>query len=87
MQKKIIASAMGSVLVLATLGWAAICAPAATAAKPQYGAWGLDTAGMDRAVKPGDDFFQYANGTWLAHTQIPADKPAVTLRLAMSDLT
>jgi putative endopeptidase len=35
---------------------------------------GLDTAGMDRAVKPGDDFFAYANGTWVRNTEIPADR-------------
>jgi predicted metalloendopeptidase len=29
---------------------------------------------MDRAVKPGDDFFAYANGTWLEQTEIPADR-------------
>ena len=26
------------------------------------------------AVKPGDDFFRYANGKWLATFQMPADK-------------
>lgn len=25
---------------------------------------GIDLAGMDRAVNPGDDFFHFANGTW-----------------------
>lgn len=55
--------------------------------KPQYGAWGFDQAGADTSVKPGNDFFRYANGTWLDHTPIPADKPAVSLRLAMTDLT
>jgi len=60
---------------------------AADDAKPQYGHWGFDSAGMDRSVRPGDDFFRYANGTWLAHTQIPADKPGVSLRLAMTDRT
>src|SRR5215472_6439799 len=55
--------------------------------KPQYGAWGFDTAGADPATKPGDDFFRYANGTWIDKTQIPADKPGYSLRLAMSDLT
>ncbi|MGN6516750.1 MAG: M13 family metallopeptidase, partial [Rhizomicrobium sp.] len=55
--------------------------------KPLYGAWGLDTAGMDSSVTPGDDFFRYANGTWLDHHAIPADKPAVTLRLEMTDRT
>jgi putative endopeptidase len=35
---------------------------------------GLDLAGMDRSVRPGDDFFRYANGTWLENTPIPADR-------------
>jgi putative endopeptidase len=60
---------------------------AANAAKPQYGSWGFDAAGADMAAKPGDDFFRYANGAWLDRVQIPADKPAYSLRLAMSDLT
>ena len=34
----------------------------------------LDVAGMDRSVKPGDNFFEYANGTWLKQTEIPADR-------------
>src|SRR5207248_913971 len=35
---------------------------------------GLDLAGMDRSAKPGDDFFAYANGKWVAETTIPADR-------------
>ena len=67
---------------------ALLAATAALAAdKPQYGAWGFDTAGMDAKTRPGDDFFRYANGTWLDNTQIPGDKPAVSLRLAMTDRT
>ncbi|HEX8125134.1 MAG TPA: M13 family metallopeptidase [Allosphingosinicella sp.] len=46
-----------------------------SAAKPQLGEWGFDVAGMDRGVNPGDNFFDYANGTWAKTTQIPADKP------------
>ena len=37
-------------------------------------AQGLDTAGMDRSVRPGDAFFEYANGGWAARTEIPADR-------------
>ena len=53
----------------------------------KYGAWGFDLAGMDKATRPADDFFRYANGTWIDKTQIPSDKPAYSLRLAMTDLT
>lgn len=44
------------------------------AAKPTYGSYGFDSAGMDKSVKPGDDFYDYANGTWAKNTPIPADK-------------
>ena len=57
------------------------------AARPLYGQWGLDIAGMDRKTSPGDDFFRYANGRWLDTTRIPADKPGYSLRLQMSDRT
>jgi putative endopeptidase len=35
---------------------------------------GLDLAGMDRSVQPGDSFWRYANGTWLKEAEIPADR-------------
>lgn len=31
----------------------------------------LNPANMDLSVKPGDDFFQYANGTWIRNNPIP----------------
>ncbi|HEX2593445.1 MAG TPA: M13 family metallopeptidase N-terminal domain-containing protein, partial [Rhizomicrobium sp.] len=55
--------------------------------KPIYGAWGFDSAGADFNTKPGDNFFRYANGTWLDKTEIPSDKPAYSLRLQMTDRT
>jgi len=42
--------------------------------KPAYGTFGFDEAGMDRSVQPGDDFYDFANGTWGRNTAIPADK-------------
>jgi putative endopeptidase len=82
MVSRILAAACACALAFGT----AHAADASTG-KPQYGAWGFDQAGADTSVKPGNDFFRYANGTWLNHTPIPADKPAVSLRLAMTDLT
>ena len=29
---------------------------------------------MDTSISPGDDFFSYVNGKWIAETEIPADK-------------
>ena len=48
-----------------------VSSPAATAAKS-----GLDLAGMDKSVAPGDDFNAHANGDWLKATEIPPDKPS-----------
>jgi putative endopeptidase len=40
---------------------------------------GIDLAGMDSAVKAGDDFFKYANGTWFKTTEIPPDRSSYGL--------
>jgi len=42
--------------------------------KAQIGDWGVDLANRDLTIKPGDDFFNYANGTWLKNNPIPADR-------------
>jgi putative endopeptidase len=34
---------------------------------------GLDPSFIDKSVNPGDDFFGYANGTWIKSTKIPED--------------
>src|ERR1700755_3224815 len=62
-------------------------APSAAAAKPQYGTFGFDTAGMDRAVAPGDDYFEFANGTWAKNTAIPADKARYGMFNVLDDLS
>jgi putative endopeptidase len=62
-------------------------APAPASAAPEYGTWGFDAAGEDASTRPGDDFFRFVNGTWLDQARIPPDKPAVSLRLAMTDKT
>ncbi len=41
---------------------------------PKFGNWGVDLDGMDRSVKPGDDFYKFVNGNWDAKTEIPADR-------------
>ena len=65
---------------------AAACAQATLrlAAAPAHG---LDLAGMDRAVAPGDNFFNYANGAWLKKAKIPADRRSAGTAESLSDLT
>jgi len=42
---------------------------------------------MDHSVRPQDDFYRYANGTWLTSTPIPADKSDYGLDNELTDLT
>ena len=51
------------------------------------GGHGLDFAGMDRSVAPGDDFFRYANGNWLAKTEIPPDRASWGTGAELAELT
>jgi len=49
---------------------------AALRPKPAIGDFGLDLGARNAQVKPGDDFFAYANGGWYDSFTIPADKSA-----------
>ncbi|MBL4819483.1 MAG: M13 family metallopeptidase, partial [Gammaproteobacteria bacterium] len=40
----------------------------------ELGEWGVDLTIRDLSIKPGDDFFRYATGSWLETFEIPADK-------------
>ncbi|MEN2785017.1 M13 family metallopeptidase [Sphingomonas qilianensis] len=60
---------------------------AVPAAKPAYGTFGFDDAGMDRGVQPGDNFYNYASGTWARTTPIPADKSNYGAFNILSDLS
>ncbi len=52
----------------------ALALAAAAPLTAQHATLGLDTAGMDRSVRPGDDFVRYAGGRWFDRTVIPADR-------------
>lgn len=45
---------------------------------PSIGTFGFDTTGMDRAVRPGDDFVQFAVGRWIETAAIPPDRSSLT---------
>ncbi|QIL02335.1 M13 family metallopeptidase [Sphingomonas sinipercae] len=74
-------------ILLATVAWGVISAPAfaqsapagapdlSTPAPMVFPAWGFDMATLDRSVDPGDDFDAFVNGKWKAATAIPAKYP------------
>jgi len=72
-------TACATVIVLATQPELSVAASASD--------HGLDFAGMDRAVAPGDDFFRFANGGWLARTEIPPDRSTWGTDAELAELT
>ena len=60
--------------ILAGLAVAAVIEAGQAATDNPFGPWGFDLSARDLSVKPGDDFFDYANGAWLKRTEIPADR-------------
>jgi putative endopeptidase len=69
-KKQLIGAA--SLLILVACGQQA--ADPIAAAPPKALSSGISVENMDTSVRPGDDFFSYVNGGWVAKTEIPADK-------------
>jgi putative endopeptidase len=82
--------ALGVAVGAASLTTALVLAQGASSAStvaPRFGTWGVDLAGMDRSVTPGDDFFRYVNGTWADRTQIPADQTTYGVSALLRELS
>jgi predicted metalloendopeptidase len=77
-----------SIRLLAAILLAAAVAglPACKTASPSV-ASGVDLAGMDKSVAPGDDFNAFVNGGWAKVTPIPADKPGYGVFAILADET
>ncbi|OJH35516.1 M13 family metallopeptidase [Cystobacter ferrugineus] len=63
----------------------AAATPPARSPKPTYGSFGVDTAGMDTSVAPGDNFYRFVNGTWQEKTEIPADRSSYGMFTALAE--
>ncbi len=48
---------------------------------------GIALADMDRSVQPGDSFYRYSNGHWLATVVIPPDRSSVSVFAQLSELS
>ena len=63
--------------VAVTVGLLACAVPVLTQSAPgtaKFGRFGLDLTSQKQGVKPGDDFWTYANGAWDARTEIAPDR-------------
>src|SRR3954453_3123953 len=74
------AGAAATAAFIAGVSWSAL-----GARPPVYPPFGFDLTAPDKSVKPGDDFFQYANGAYLARTTIAADRSGASRRIEMTD--
>lgn len=48
---------------------------------------GIQVQNMDPSLKPGDDFYGYANGNWIKRTEIPPDRAVITVFSRLDDLS
>jgi putative endopeptidase len=46
---------------------------------PTQESHGIGVADLDRSVKPGDNFYEFCNGAWMKRTEMPADRPSVSV--------
>ena len=74
-------------LVAASVLAASVAALSLVQADQKYGSWGVDLTARNPNVKAGDDFFEFANGAWLARTQIPPDQASTSTGRELFNLT
>jgi predicted metalloendopeptidase len=85
MLRRALWAALGGAILVASLS-NPLAADESPAAAPVQFVHGIDLAGMDRSVVPGDDFFAYANGGWIKRTEIPADRERYGIATALVEL-
>jgi putative endopeptidase len=73
---------MKKTLAICGTALAAVAAAMAAQAMPISG---IQKADMDSAIRPQDDFFAYANGTWLRTVEIPPDRARYGVDMLMTD--
>jgi putative endopeptidase len=56
-------------------------------ATPHYGTWGFDVSGMDRAAKPGNSFFDHADGDAVKAIAIPPDRSNYGAFIKLAELS
>jgi putative endopeptidase len=88
MKVRLRSAALAAILAAGTTAAAVTASAARQAPAPQsFGRWGVDLSARDSHVRPGDDFFAYANGSWLAKAEIPSDQASTGTGRDLYNLT
>jgi putative endopeptidase len=74
-------------LAIAALCSLLVCGVALSTARTNRSTGPDSTQDMDRSVKPGDDFYQFANGGWLKTAAIPAGQSSYDTRAILATRT
>ena len=53
--------------------------------EPELGSFGVDLSARNLAIKPGDDFFMHAGGSWYDNFEMPSDKTRFGAFSALAD--
>jgi putative endopeptidase len=72
----------GTAALLAILAWLVLLA-----AIPLVAQNAINNGSIDRSIKPGDDFYRYANDRWLSSTVIPTGESSYDTRAMVNEKT
>lgn len=64
----------GALFALAAILFIPVSEAGQPASDSPFGEFGLDLTAQDQSIKPGDDFYRYANGHWLDTAKRPSDR-------------
>jgi len=76
--------ALVGIILACACSWTAPVSAQNTEAQETHG---VVLSNIDRSVKPGDDFYEFANGEWIKRTQIPPDRAGVDVFTKLADLS
>lgn len=76
---------LGAGLAVGLILTACNSAPPEEPAKPKFGDWGYDSTAMDDDIAPGDDFYDYALGSWVNSAEIQPNRSCVGIDTDIQD--
>ena len=62
-----------------------VSALGSAAAQTATASHGIALSNMDLSMRPGDDFFHFSNGGYIAHASLPADRARIGLFITLTE--